>query len=300
MNSVKTRYEFGRHETFALREGWLDKGLARLMTHPEGFRPDLATADDLGIGSRMVKSLAYWLEAAGLAVKEDGRTKGTSSASRFAKAVYRLDPHFEYPVTLWFMHVLLGRRPGSVWNWFFNDFRSHSFLREGCIEEFARAIREHAVNQTTPGVIQREVGCLLNTYAAPPPSEPVDPEDLTVSPMRFLGLLVRHRDTGRFEKVRPLDAVPIEAFLAAVTLLAGDRGSITLPLTDLVAARNSPGRLFNMDGDMVSDAAQAAAETYGEKGVRLSLQGATRNITVPNVPFESWYESHFARIGARR
>ena len=117
-----------------------------------------------------------------------------------------------------------GRRPGSVWNWFFNDFRSQSFLREGCIEEFSRAIREHSVNQTTPGVIQREVACLLNTYAALPPSEPVDPEDLTVSPMRSLGLVVRHHDTGRFEKTRPLDAVPVEAFIAAVVLLAEDRG----------------------------------------------------------------------------
>lgn len=299
MNAVKTRYEFGRHETFALREGWLDKGLARLMTHPEGFRPDLDTADDLGIGSRMAKSLAYWLDAAGLVAREEGRKRGAAFASVFGKAVHALDPHFEYPVTAWFVHIMLARRPGSVWNWFFNDFRSQSFLREGCIEEFSRAIREHSVNQTTPGVIQREVACLLNTYAALPPSEPVDPEDLTVSPMRSLGLVVRHHDTGRFEKTRPLDAVPVEAFIAAVVLLAEDRGSSTLPLTDLIALRNSPGRLFNLDGDMVSEAAQAAAEAYGKEGVRLSLHGATRTITVAEGSAESWYERHFSRIGTR-
>jgi hypothetical protein len=41
MSNLKTRYELGRHETFALREGWLDKGLGRVMTHPEGFTADL-------------------------------------------------------------------------------------------------------------------------------------------------------------------------------------------------------------------------------------------------------------------
>jgi hypothetical protein len=299
MTVVKTRYEFGRHETFALREGWLDKGLARVMTHPEGFRPDLDTADDLGIGSRMAKSLAYWLDAAGLVARADGKRKTAPPASSFGEAVYARDPHFEYPVTAWFVHLMLARRPGSVWNWFFNDFRSQSFLREGCIEEFARAIREHSANQTTQGVIQREVGCLLNTYAALPASEPVDPEDFTVSPMRSLGLVLKHQDTGRFEKAHPLDAVPVEAFVAAVALMAADRGSASLPLTDLIALRNSPGRLFNLDGDMVSEAAEAAAEAYGKEGVRLSLHGATRTITVPEGPAESWYERHFGRIGSR-
>lgn len=299
MNAIKTRYEFGRHETFALREGWLDKGLSRLMTHVDGYRPDLETADDLGIGSRMAKALAYWLDAAGLVDRGDNRKRGTVYPSLFGKTVHGRDPHFEYPVTGWFVHLMLARRPGSVWNWFFNDFRSQSFLREACIEEFSKAIREHSVNQTTPGVIQREVGCLLSTYAALPARESVDPEDITVSPMRALGLVVKHHDTGRFEKTHPLDAVPIEAFLASVALLADDRGSVTLPLTDLIALRNSPGRLFNLDGNMVSDAAQAAAEAYGREGVRISLLGATRTMTVPEEPAESWYERHFARLGIR-
>lgn len=301
MSTMKTRHEFGRHETFALREGWLDKGLGRVMTHPEGFRADLETADDLGIGSRMAKSLAYWLDAAGLVARteEGAKKKGAASASEFGRHVYASDPHFEYPVTGWFVHLMLARRRGSVWNWFFNEFRSQSFSRESCIEEFARAVREHSVNQTTLGVIQREVGCLLNTYAALPANEPVDPEDFTVSPMRALGLAVKHHDTGRFEKAPPLDAVPVEAFLACVTMLAEDVGSHSMPLSDLIALRNSPGKLLNLDGDRINEMAHAASEAYGSEGVRLSLLGSVRTITVPEVKGGTWYGRHFVRIGGR-
>lgn len=300
MSNLKTRYEFGRHETFALREGWLDKGLGRVMTHPEGYRPDLETADDLGLGSRMVKSLAYWLDATSLITRaSDGSKKRTAPGpSQLGALVYGSDPHFEYPVTAWFVHLMLARRPGSVWNWFFNDFRSHSFSRESCIEEFSRALREHSLNQTTLGVIQREVGCLLSTYAALPANEPVDPEDFTVSPMRSLALLLKHHDTGRYEKTQPLDAIPVEAFLACVTLLSADAGTHTLPLSDLVALRNSPSKLLNLDGDRISEMAHTAAETYGDEGVRLSLHGSVRTISVPEMEPESWYVRHFVRIGA--
>lgn len=297
MTAMKTKYEFGRHETFALREGWLDKGLNRSVAHPEGFRPDLETADDLGLGSRMAKSLAYWLEATGLVERVDSRNKTAPATSELGQLVHATDPHFEYSITSWFVHMMLARRAGSVWNWFFNDFRGHSFSREACIEEFGRHLREHSINQTTLGVMQREVGCLLATYAAPPANEPVDPEDISVSPLRSLGLVVKHHDTGRFEKAQPLDAVPVEAFLASVALLAKETGSQTLPLSDLIGMRNSPAKVFNLDGDRISEAAQLASETYASEGVKLSLLGSVRTITLPQDGAEIWYARHFTRIG---
>jgi len=74
---AKSRYEYGRHETFAVRHSWLGKGLDRMEASPDGFRADDDAVVELGLGSRMVKSLRYWLEATGLAdlraVEEDNR-----------------------------------------------------------------------------------------------------------------------------------------------------------------------------------------------------------------------------------
>ena len=58
---------FARHETFHLREGWLTKGLRKVIA--EGL-PDIFLRKDaiehLGIGSNMVRSLRFWMQATGV------------------------------------------------------------------------------------------------------------------------------------------------------------------------------------------------------------------------------------------
>lgn len=294
MQAERVKFELGRHETFALREGWLAKGLGRLVSHPQGYRGDLETADELGLGSRMAKSLAFWLDGAGFA--EKGGQKQPLAPTGLALAAVADDPHFEYPATLWFVHLMLSRRPGSVWNWFFNDFPAAPFSRDACVDGFYRAVRDQGTNPTTTGVVQREVACLLATYSAPSAAERPDPEDLTSSPLHSLALVVRHQDTGRFEKSSPPDPVPVEAFLACADLLAREAGAHVLHLSDLAGFRNSPGRLFNMDGDALADMAYLAAEAYASDGVAVSLQGSSRTISLPGLSPEAWFRRHFGRV----
>ena len=288
----------GRHETFPLREGWLFKGVNRMKSGDGAFTPDLGTADALGLGSRMAKSLAFWLEATGLGERRE-RDKKTSPivASAAADAALRHDSYFEFPVSIWMAHLALARREASVWNWFFNDFRETSFSRETCVDAFARHLRDHASNNTTPSVMQREIACLLNTYAGRAAEGEEDPEDNALSPLRRLGLLSRHKDTGRFERTQPLDTVPLEAFLACVSAVARDREAPSLPLSDLLGARNGPARLFNLPGDRIDDLVGAAAETWPED-VSVSLLGAVRAIAIPDLPFVDWYRRHFVRLEA--
>lgn len=295
MTTEKKKYEFGRHETFSLRDGWLSKGISRV--NDGSFRIDVDTADALGLGRNMVKSLMFWLEASGLALRAQEGKASTLSSTAFAHSLRELDPHFEFSISNWFTHLHVARRDASVWSWFFNDFRSGAFDREACIEAFHRHVRQHAPNQTTPTVLAREIACLLDTYSAIPANEPVDPEDNRISPLRSLRLVLKHHDTGRFEKTSPLDAVPVEVFLASVRLLCNDAQTPSLALTDLISRRNSPARLFNIDGDTIDGLAHRAEELYGRDGVKLSLLGSTRTITMPETTPLDWYVKHFDRIG---
>lgn len=296
MNTVRKKYEFGRHETFSLRDGWLSKGGARLL---EGtFKIDVDTADALGLGRNMVKSLLFWLEASGLACRTDPKSTGLTP-TKFVELQRSHDPHFEFAISTWMVHLFLSRREATVWNWFLNDFRNGSFDREACIEAFHRHVRQNAPNQTTPTVLAREIACLLDTFATVPANETVDPEDNKISPLRSLRLLQKHHDTGRFEKTAPLDRVPVEAFLACVQLVCEDTESPTIPLSDLISRRNSPARLFNIDGDMIDALAHQAQEIYSGDGVRLALLGSTRTITMPAATALDWYAKHFDRIARR-
>lgn len=295
--AARRKFEFGRHETFPVREAWLGKGLGRIR-QTGAFRPDLETADALGLGSRMAKSLQFWLEAAGLSERaaRGGRTRA-AVPTPLAEVVLSRDPFLEFPATWWIVHLMIARREGSVWSWFFNDFAERTFDRASCVDAFARHVNERAQNRTTFAVLQRDVACLLATYAAPSGGERPDPEDATVSPLRGLGLVVRHVDTARFERTRPLDRVPVEAFLAAASLMADDADADGLALSDLAGARRSPGRVMGLGPEAIEAAASDAEALYWNRGVAVRLLGASRVLSVPRLPPQAWLEAHFDRIG---
>ena len=61
----KVTLKLKRHETFSIREGWIEKGLIKCKSNPQCFQKDKGTKE-LGLGSNMVKSLRYWLQACNL------------------------------------------------------------------------------------------------------------------------------------------------------------------------------------------------------------------------------------------
>lgn len=302
---TKSRHEYGRHETFAVRHGWLGKGLERMGGSPDGFQADEDAVVALGLGSRMVVSLRYWLEASGLAEERveggGGKKARQLHASRLGDVVRERDPYLEYPATWWFVHLSLARRSGSVWGWFFNDFRERAFDRPTCVEAYLRHLRIHASREPSLSVAQRDVACLLLAYGTSSASEPQDPEDGTASPLRDLGLVARLDEIGRFEKTRPLDEVPLEAFLACAAAQAEYTGQESLSVGELLGRRGGPGTVFGLSGDTVEEMAARGARDYAKVGVMLDLLGAERRLRVPSMGGPHfWLERHFLRVGSGR
>ncbi|NJL07064.1 MAG: DUF4007 family protein [Methylacidiphilales bacterium] len=297
----RRRFEYGRHETFAVRHGWLGKGIAYIQDEAPAFADDDAAILDLGLGSRMVKSLRYWMEASGLAAQEDsGRGERRSRRlrpNRLAEIIRQRDPHLEYPATWWFVHLHLARRSRSVWGWFFSEYRERNFDRATCVDAYRRHLHLHAVNEPSLSVAQRDIACLLAAYASPAAVEPQDPEDGTSSPLRDLGLVVRHADTGRFERIRPLDDVPVEAFLACAASAAADAGQESMSVTEMIGRGGGPGTVYGLDAESIEDLAMRAARDFGARGVALDLLGAERRLRVPTGDMADWLEQHFTRIG---
>jgi hypothetical protein len=294
--TASRRFEFGRHETFTIRHGWLGKGLTRMGEDRDGFVPDIATADALGLGSRMVKSLAYWLEATSLAsIKMEGRSRRLST-SDLGRLIEATDVFFEYPATWWFIHLELASRDGSIFSWFFNDYAERAFDRASCVAAFTKHLRLNATKSPTQTTTQREVACLLASYSSDP-SEPDDPEDGAVCPLKELRLVVHHRDTRRFEKVRPLDQIPVEAFIAAASQAGKQAREETFSVGDLTSKRNGPGRLLGMTAEMVDAAASDAVRIYARDGVTYDLLGAERRLRIPEHEPRFWLNRHYNRIG---
>lgn len=301
----RARFEYGRHETFPVRHGWLTKGLHR-MAETKFYRGDLETADDLGLGSRMAKSLQFWLEATGLANSVfqpdagqpgSGRKRKEWHITEFGQTVLHCDPFLELPATWHFLHLMLAQRAKSVWGWFFNDYPERYFTREACIQAFRSHAEHQAVNVPSPAMAQREIGVLLQAYSVQQRVVSEDPENATVCPLRDLRLVVRHSDLDRFEKTQPIDAVPVEAFLACVAMLGKRSGSDSATFTALVRSRFGPRRILGLGIDQVESAVDQAVELYGEHGVRVTILGSERQLELPDTPPKEWLEAHYSRIG---
>ena len=173
---------FGGHETFAIREGWLHKGLKLLVEEPGKLRAT-DVADWLGVGRNMGKSIKHWLLATGLARSggREGRDISRSYASRQARARER--PIFS---ALW---DLVGAACGArqlqdhavTWCWFFNQFSLTRFDRTVCLA----GLRAHLefTTQRVPAqkTLQRDMACLIASYATFFPLSRVIPRKLTIA-----------------------------------------------------------------------------------------------------------------------
>ncbi|MET3761873.1 DUF4007 family protein [Sphingomonas sp. UYEF23] len=288
------RFSYGGHVTFPVRYGWLPKGLSRM--HKDGaFHPNTEVGDDLGLGSKMVESLAFWLKATGLARDGDDGRSGRV-ASEIADLVTAHDPYCELPGTWWFLHLILATREGTVWSWFFNDHSDRIFDRAACAEAFLQFTRAKAMRPASEAMALKDVSCLLSAYAARPGVDLVDPDDVGACPFRELGLIVRHDLVRRFERTRAPVGLPVEAFLACSSLLAEETGRNALSLRELATLRSGPGRVFCAGLDAVDEMVGRASKAMWMKGVSVETLAGERYLRATVRPIERWLGDYYARV----
>ena len=293
MTQPQIRFQFGGHATFPVRYGWLPKGLDQLLS-AESFTANTDTADGLGIGSKMVESLAYWLNVTGLAASGADGLK----ASPLAALIHKHDPFFERPGTWWFLHLMLARSEGTVWGWFFNDYGDRIFDRLTCADAFLQHARAKALRPPSPAMVQRDIACLLSAYASRPGVDLVDPDEIGACPLRELGLLTRHDAVNRYERARRPPGVPQEVFLAAASLLAKETGIASLSLRELATLRGGPGRLLCMGLDSIETEVGKIGNKRYLEAIQTETVNSERRLMVPHRDTAHWLGQFYERIAA--
>ena len=92
--------KFRGHETFFIRKGWLGKGLKHITENPDVFvSKEENPMDVLGIGSNMVKSLRYWMQAVGIS-QEPKSGKRKQSFTAWGRLIREYDAYIEEMGTL--------------------------------------------------------------------------------------------------------------------------------------------------------------------------------------------------------
>ncbi|MDR1641842.1 MAG: DUF4007 family protein [Clostridiales bacterium] len=244
--SVKYR----AHDTFFIRRGWLSKGVKNILKDPAVFiSRDANPMDTLGIGSNMVKSLRYWMQAVGLA-QEAGERRRIQELTQLGHLIQENDPYMEELGTLWLLHykLAINKDEATAWYFFFNEFRSVEFTRDDFVAQTGNYLRE--LNETiAERSIDDDYNCIINTYIPRIKSNPkrFDPEDNIDCPLGELGLIdIVNKKDKVYKKSSPKKDMLHPLILLAV-ILDQANGNKEIRISEIQTAKCNAGKVFNLD-----------------------------------------------------
>ena len=184
--NTKIKIRLQGHEKFALRDGWLTKGLSIIDKRPDAFLgsegPDL-----FGIGNNMVKSLRYWMKAFKLIEENPG---AGAKLSELGKIILQNDVYLEKNFTLWILHSQIAKNiaDATTGYMFFNKCNVIDMEKDEIEKILYREISQYVMGQPfSENSLKNDVDVLLNMYSKNKVNN--DPEDKSQSPFANLGLV---------------------------------------------------------------------------------------------------------------
>jgi hypothetical protein len=186
----KSSVSFGRHETFALRFGWITKGFRAWSQNSEIFESDNATVT-LGVGKNMVHAIRYWLIASQV-VEADGQSLVmTPLGNRIFDVEDGHDPFLEDDATIWLLHWLIASnaKDATAFFWFFNRFHKPEFTQAELFDALRDFVRENTSARTSDNTLKSDITLLLRMYQSTIDFKTIPIEEGLDSPLSLLGLI---------------------------------------------------------------------------------------------------------------
>lgn len=248
---------FGRHETFALRYGWLSKGFQAMIEKKSIFESDDATVR-LGVGKNMVSAIKYWLRACRMI---DPVENIPTDLGNKLLSVEGFDPYLEDEATIWLLHWLLATNAelATSWFWFFNRFHKPEFTGQEIGTALADFVNDKIVNKKKPALatLSNDAGLIPRMYTQSTGNTRTPIEDALDSPFSLLKLITQNAG-GRGYQSRPMARpdLPLGVLGFAVCEMFEMKNTSAIPVEDFMYSKdNFPaiGSVFRLtESDLVA------------------------------------------------
>ncbi len=165
-------FQFSGHETFPLRQLWLQKAFEHTHRHltESNKRTSFFSGEDamieLGVGKNMVVSLRFWANAVGIIRQgNNGKWIPTELGMLLLAKDGGLDPYSENPSTPWIVHWNLVSSPDrlSVFWYLFNHVNKPSVTRSELQAGLVELAGRHNF-RISDSSIKRDVEVCLRSY----------------------------------------------------------------------------------------------------------------------------------------
>lgn len=248
---------FGRHETFALRYGWLSKGFQAMAEKKSIFESDDATVR-LGVGKNMVAAIKYWLRACRMI---DPVENTPTDLGNELLSVDGFDPYLEDEATIWLLHWLLATNAelATSWFWFFNRFHKPEFTGQELATALADFVNDKVINKKKPALatLSNDATLIPRMYTQSTGNTRTPIEDALDSPFSLLGLVTQSAG-GRSYQSRPMARpdLPVGILGFAVCEMFEMKNTSAIPIEDFMYSKdNYPaiGSVFRLtESDLVA------------------------------------------------
>lgn len=252
--------EFGKHETFYLRNGWISKAINVLEKEENKsiFSPkNMGKAiDKLGIGRAMVVSLRYWLDVFDITKEDRENNEIIKKFTDFGEILKDEDRYLERKGTLWLLHYKLAtaKEKATTWYWFFNIFKLNEFDDEIFINNLKEYIYQNGNKKVSDNTLKKDYLCLKNTYLYESyVNGNRDIEDIISSPLRELKLITNMGKRKTYFKTKGnINEIAPEIFYYT-TIHEIPKEVNQVSIEDLTYKEKFPGKVFNLNMNDIYD-----------------------------------------------
>ncbi len=236
-----------RHETFSIREGWLEKGLNTIVEDNECFRKDNGPRM-LGLGSNMCKSLKYWLKATGIA--DFGQV---AELTEFGNLLYEYDKFLESNFSWFMIHAKLTMgikdaledKDAPVINRIFNGNYS-KFDKELLVNYLTEYFKVNGYDICAESSLDSDVSIAIRSYTS---NDISNPENNMNCPLGKLNL-IKIDDKKRYYKNQPSHSALHYLVVYYVMIECMNRAE-DFNLDDFCNKENNPMKIFNITKPML-------------------------------------------------
>lgn len=257
MNNYLKKVKLKGNESFNIREGWLRKGMRSVNEYPNLFsRSDVM--EILGVGSKMVKSIRYWLQATDLCeekINGQNRARQQFVTENFGRIIEQYDPYFDDVFTLSLLHYHIVSNKHelcTMWNIFFNEYGGENFTRDNMYETCEEYLKKRLGQGVTysSNSLRDDCASIIRMYQEADRNS--DPEDNLGSPLSELGL-IKKNNRGNYDKCIPSKEVLNKYAIIYVIKdnLSADKNSVSID--ELWKAPNNIGRVFNLNRSIINE-----------------------------------------------
>ncbi len=195
------------HSSFYMRGSWLNKLFYKVFECDINKKIDKAffskgnlikAIDTLGIGSKMVESLKYWLDIFSIVDKKGNILE----LSECAKIIFELDPYLENKNSLWLLHSnILTKKDEKVliWDLAFSSNSTSTFTKESLEKRAEYYCTENRIKYSKKTLVDT-INVFIKTYLKDDKNS-LDPEDNIVSPFVKLEYLKEDKGVYRIKNI---------------------------------------------------------------------------------------------------